>query len=234
MRVPTVVFEHLTLVPANRPDDRLLGTLFYDGADPYAVALAYVDTATEAQLGATFSRALMIDYLDSGRWIGPDRVLFGPHTEPGHTVITIAPDPQVSGSKEAILYCSTKQLQTFLDATLRETPLGAEDAWIDWSIELAELLPDRRRPLGVQALGSFVVEAGTLTAHWQEAESVIVQVTDAVGNPATWTISRAGLACAAIGARNGWFRLQVPDGPELRARSADVHAFLSGVGGAAA
>lgn len=232
MRVPTV-FEHVTLFPTDRPDDRYLGTLYYDGADPYAVSLAYIDNRTEAQLGATFARAMLIDCVDFGRWVGGDRVLVGPHAEAGHSVIGIAADPQV-GSKDVTLTCSTKVLRRFTDKTLAAVPLGAEDQWIDWSAELAELLPERRRPLGIKAPGSLVVEHGTLTANWANSETVIVQVTGSFG-PVTWQVSTASLACWAIGSRpaDGWFRLPVPGDQDVLARASDVHNFLARVGGAA-
>ncbi|MGW2161826.1 SsgA family sporulation/cell division regulator [Nonomuraea sp. NPDC001699] len=235
MRIPTA-FEHVTLFPSGQPDDRYLGTLYYDGADPYAVSLCYIDNRTEAQLGATFARSMLIDSVDFGRWTGGDRVLVGPHAEAGHSVIAIAADPQV-GSRDVTLTCSTKVLQKFVDKTLAAVPLGAEDQWIDWHAELAMLMPDRRRTIAVRQAGGIFDGWGTglLTAHGFEADSVVVEVPGTVGTPATWTVSRAGLACAAIGARGGWFRLQAPDGgPELLARAADVHAFLAGVGGAAA
>jgi hypothetical protein len=230
-----IVTEHLTLFPANRRDDRFLGTLFYDVADPYAVSLSYVDHASEMAAGATFARTLLIDYLTSERWIGPDRVVFGPHAEPGHTVITIAPDDPQADSGEAVLYCSTRLLQQFLDATLREVPLDGEAAWIDWHAELAMLLPDRQRTIAVRQAGGMFDGWGTgvLTAHWNQADTFVVQVPDADGLLLTWQVSRASLASQASG--DGWFRLALPgDDGDVLVRCADVHAFLTRVGGAAA
>jgi hypothetical protein len=235
-----MVIEHVTLFPAGRPDDRHLGTLGYDAADPYAVALSYVDHGSELATGALFARTLLVDYLNSGRWIGPDRVTFGPHPEPGHTVLTIGPEDPQADSGDVTLYCSTAVLQQFLDATLRKVPLGSEDSWIDWNAEMAMLLPDRQRTIAVRQAGGMFDGWGTgvLTAHWKLADTVVVEVPSTDGRLLTWQMSRAGLACQAVGARSagdGWFRLAAaPDGCDVLVRCADVHAFLAGVGGAAA
>ncbi|MEU6721582.1 SsgA family sporulation/cell division regulator [Nonomuraea sp. NPDC046802] len=239
---PPIVTEHLTLFPANRRDDRFLGTLFYEAADPYAVTLSYVDHATEAETSATFARTLLVDYLKKPQWIGPDRVVFGPHTEPGHTVITIAPDDPKASGGDVTLYCSTEMLQQFTSATLREVPLGAEDPWIDWHAELAMLLPDRQRTIAVRQTAPADVfdgwGTGVLTAHWEHADAVVVQVADADGLLLTWQVNGASLACQAVEARragNSWFRLALPgDDCDVLLRCEDVYAFLAGVGGAAA
>jgi len=134
MRQTTVIEElPLHLVIAGQPGVPMSAELRYDSTDPYAVHATF--RADDSEVTWVLSRELLMTGLQAASGIGDVRVQ--PCEESPESVVLI----QLSSPDGvAILAAGSAELRGFLLRTCDQVPPGAEPAFLDLDLKLAQLL----------------------------------------------------------------------------------------------